>query len=115
MGKQGATVPSDPSSFDWGNIDQPKFEQQQLQQMKHTCRRHCFSTLQPQPRLLLQRARVIKWVRKQAVTNRMKGGARSSRTDRSEDGYRSLNESETVEFDLLKGPKGFQAGNVVRA
>jgi cold shock protein len=32
-----------------------------------------------------------------------------------ENGYRTLNEGEMVEFDLLKGPKGFQAGNVVRA
>ncbi len=30
------------------------------------------------------------------------------------DGYRTLNEGETVEFDLTQGPKGFQASNVVR-
>jgi CspA family cold shock protein len=33
-----------------------------------------------------------------------------------ENGYRTLNEGETVEFDLLKGPKGFQAATLpVRA
>ena len=31
-----------------------------------------------------------------------------------ENGYRTLNEGELVEFDLLQGPKGLQAGNVVR-
>ena len=32
-----------------------------------------------------------------------------------ESGYRTLNEGETVEYDLTKGPKGLQAANVVRA
>ena len=30
-------------------------------------------------------------------------------------GYRTLNEGESVEYDLGTGPKGLQASNVVRA
>ena len=32
-----------------------------------------------------------------------------------ESGYRTLNEGETVEYELMKGPKGYQAANVVRS
>ena len=32
-----------------------------------------------------------------------------------ESGYRTLNEGESVEYDLGTGPKGLQASNVVRA
>ncbi len=32
-----------------------------------------------------------------------------------EEGYSTLNKGETVEFDLVKGPKDFQAEKVVRA
>lgn len=28
------------------------------------------------------------------------------------DGYKTLNEGDTVQFDVEKGPKGFQAANV---
>ena len=30
------------------------------------------------------------------------------------DGYRTLNEGETVEFEVTQGPKGLQASNVVK-
>ena len=32
-----------------------------------------------------------------------------------ENGYRTLNEGDSVEFDLQQGPKGYHAANVVRA
>jgi hypothetical protein len=66
-----------PSSFDWGNIDAPKFDSQQLRDMKQTCQHHCFSTLNHNLGYCYNDSRVIKWVWKQVVTNHMKGGARS--------------------------------------
>ena len=65
------------SSFDWGNIDQPKFDQEQLKEMKTTCQQHCFSTLNHNLAYCYNDARVIKWVWTQFVTNRLRGGARS--------------------------------------
>jgi len=69
--------PMYPSSFDWGNIDQAKFDQPQLKHMKSTCQQHCFSTLNHNLAYCYNDARVIKWVWTQFVTNRMQGGARS--------------------------------------
>jgi CspA family cold shock protein len=31
------------------------------------------------------------------------------------DGFKTLNEGQAVEFDVVKGPKGLQAANVTRA
>jgi len=61
------------SSFDWGNIDEPKFDQQQLSAMKKTCQRHCFSTLNHNLAYCYNDARVIKWVWGNLVTNRLRG------------------------------------------
>jgi hypothetical protein len=35
------------STFDWGNIDKPKFDGAQLSAMKGTCQRHCFFNAEP--------------------------------------------------------------------
>ena len=62
------------SSFDWGNIEEPKFDQTQLGAMKKTCQRHCFSTLNHNLAYCYDDARVIKWVWSTLVANRARGG-----------------------------------------
>jgi hypothetical protein len=65
------------ASFDWGNTDEPKFNSEQLTEMKKTCQERCFSTLNHSLAYCYDDARVIKFVWTQIVKNRMKGGARS--------------------------------------
>lgn len=65
------------STYDWGNIDQHKFESDKLANMKKTCQQHCFSTLNHNLAYCYNDARVIKFVWTNLVRNRAKGGARS--------------------------------------
>jgi len=65
------------STFDWGNIDEHKFDGGQLAGMKKTCQQHCFSTLNHNLAYCYNDARVIKFVWTNLVKNRMKGCARS--------------------------------------
>ena len=65
------------SPFDWGNVDKPKFDDEQLGDMKKSCQRHCFSTLNHNLAYCYDDSRVIKFVWTQIVRNRLKGGARS--------------------------------------
>jgi MoaA/NifB/PqqE/SkfB family radical SAM enzyme len=69
--------PMYPSSFDWGNIEKPKFDQKQLATMKVTCQQHCFSTLNHNLAYCYNDARVIKWLWLQAVKNKFQGGTQS--------------------------------------
>jgi len=65
------------ATYDWGNIDQPKFDPKQLFGMKKTCQQHCFSTLNHNLAYCYNDARVIKWLWSNVIKNRFQGGVRS--------------------------------------
>jgi MoaA/NifB/PqqE/SkfB family radical SAM enzyme len=64
------------ASFDWGNIDQFNFNRDQLDGMKKTCQKHCFSTLNHNLAYCYNDARVIKWMWEN-VKRGFRGGVRS--------------------------------------
>jgi radical SAM protein with 4Fe4S-binding SPASM domain len=68
--------PTYSSSFDWGTLDAPKLEAEQLSSMKKECQQHCFSTLNHNLAYCYDDARVIRYVWTQIFKNRLKGGAR---------------------------------------
>jgi MoaA/NifB/PqqE/SkfB family radical SAM enzyme len=55
------------ASYDWGAIENHKFEDGQLKEMKKSCQPHCFSTLNHIVAFAYNDARVIKWLLRQAV------------------------------------------------
>ena len=65
------------STFDWGNIDHPRFDGAQLSAMKGTCQRHCFSTLNHNLAYCYNDARVMKWLWSSVIKNKCQGGVRS--------------------------------------
>jgi MoaA/NifB/PqqE/SkfB family radical SAM enzyme len=62
------------ATYDWGNIDKANFDRKQLRQMKQTCQRHCFSTLNHNLAYCYDDARVIKFLWNLMVTHRFQGG-----------------------------------------
>jgi MoaA/NifB/PqqE/SkfB family radical SAM enzyme len=55
------------ASYDWGAIENHKFEVKQLNQMKTSCQTHCFSTLNHNLGYCYDDGRVIRWVLRQAA------------------------------------------------
>ena len=64
------------ATYDWGSIEEHKFDPAQLRRMKGTCQQHCFSTLNHNLGYCYNDARVIKWLWKR-VRSGFRGGARS--------------------------------------
>ena len=75
-GTVGPCFPMYSATYDWGNIEGHKFDQASLGEMKTTCQKHCFSTLNHNLGYCYNDARVLKWLWQQARRG-LKGGARS--------------------------------------
>ncbi len=58
--------------YDWGTVENHKFDRQQLGALKQECQPHCFSTLNHIVAYCYNDARVIRWLLKQAL-NRFQG------------------------------------------
>jgi len=54
------------ATYDWGVVGTPKFDTAQLREMKQSCERHCFSTLNHIVGYCYNDRRVIQWLLKQA-------------------------------------------------
>jgi MoaA/NifB/PqqE/SkfB family radical SAM enzyme len=52
---------------DWGVVGAPRFDVRELNEMKVTCQKHCFSTLNHNLAYCYKASRAIKWVLKQAA------------------------------------------------
>lgn len=59
--------PTYSATYDWGTIENPKFEVRQLNEMKKSCQPHCFSTLNHIVAFGYNDARAIRFILKQAV------------------------------------------------
>ncbi len=55
------------ATYDWGAIENHKFEVRQLNEMKKSCQTHCFSTLNHNLGYCYDDGRVIRWVLRQAL------------------------------------------------
>jgi MoaA/NifB/PqqE/SkfB family radical SAM enzyme len=54
------------ATMDWGTVGKPKFDPNQLKEMKKECELHCFSTLNHIVSYVYNNGRVIKWILRQA-------------------------------------------------
>lgn len=55
------------ATYDWGVIEDPKFDRQQLDEMKKSCSTHCLSTCDYILSYCYDNMRVMKWIGKQAL------------------------------------------------
>jgi MoaA/NifB/PqqE/SkfB family radical SAM enzyme len=59
--------PTYSATYDWGTIENPKWDSEQLKVMKQSCESNCFSTLNHILAFCYNDGRVIRWLLKQAM------------------------------------------------
>jgi hypothetical protein len=67
---QGSLAPCFPfcsATCDWGMIDAPCFNTDQLRSLKCECQKHCFSTLNHTLAHCYDAGRILRWLMKQAA------------------------------------------------
>ncbi len=55
------------ATYDWGTVENERFDKRQLDEMKQTCHKHCFSTLNHNLAYCYKANRAIRWTLKQAL------------------------------------------------
>jgi len=55
------------AQYDWGTVENQKFDLKQLAEMKRGCGSHCFSTLGCNVAYCYSATRVMRWLWKQAL------------------------------------------------
>lgn len=55
------------AQYDWGRVENPRFDQDQLSKMKKVCQPHCYSTLNHNLAYCYRATRALKWTLKQAL------------------------------------------------
>jgi MoaA/NifB/PqqE/SkfB family radical SAM enzyme len=66
-GSLAPCFPTYSATYDWGTIENPKMDCEQLKVMKQGCERNCFSTLNHILAFCYNDGRVIRWLAKQAM------------------------------------------------
>jgi hypothetical protein len=66
-GSLAPCFPTYSATYDWGTIGRHRFDVHQLDEMKQSCQKHCFSTLNHNLAFCYNDARVLRWVIKQAA------------------------------------------------
>ena len=99
------------ATHDWGVIGEPRFERAQLAEMKKTCERHCYSTLNHIVGYGYNDRRVIQWLFKQALHGFQ--GIRGNFEWRTQVPMGAPTRASRVDAPATRSPRSFRRGGLI--